>query len=178
MSKKLTILDDLNIKGGGLYCLMPFERLDQYKKAVFKIGLAINFRSRLEQYHTYYPQGVYMCAFLENPPVPKNLRSNNKETPTKQHYLAIEKFILNYIQQKGGKIIHSTTRVNEPNELKEGKTEWVYTNQNIIHEAFQKANEKYSGKLNLYNLDSINQIAKANENSKKPHYTGKIVFLF
>lgn len=178
MSKKITILDELNIKGGGIYCLMPFERLDQYKKAVFKIGSAINFRSRLEQYHTYFNQGVYMCAFLENPPVPKFLRSKEKQTPTKQHYLAIEKFVLNYIQEKGGKIIHSSTRVNNPNELKEGRTEWVYTNQNIIHQAFQEANKQFSGKLSLYNLDDINKTARANESSKKPKYTGKIIFLF
>ena len=93
--KKITVLrDELKIKGSGLYCYMPFERLDKNKKAVFKIGLATNsFNQRLEQYHTYFPLGVYMCAFLENPPIPKKLSSKEKETPTKQHYLAIEKFI-------------------------------------------------------------------------------------
>lgn len=62
--KKVTILnDELKIKGGGLYCYMPFEKLDKHKKAVFKIGLAIDFNSRTEIYHTYYPNGVYMVAF-------------------------------------------------------------------------------------------------------------------
>jgi len=43
MSKKVTVVrDELDLKGGGLYCFLPFERIDKHKKAVFKIGLATN----------------------------------------------------------------------------------------------------------------------------------------
>lgn len=189
MAKKKTILrDELKITGSGLYCYMPFERLDKNKKAVFKIGLATNsLNQRLEQYHTYFPLGVYMVAFLENPPIPKKLRSKEKETPTKQHYLAIEKFILNYIDEHGGKRIFSTTRIKNKNHLGEGETEWEYTNEKIIHEAFSEAHKKFGGNLKLFYLEgldpetnkltSINDIARANE-SEKPNYAGKIIFRF
>lgn len=186
MSKKITVVrDELELKGGGLYCFMPFERIDKKKKAVFKIGLATNFNSRLEQYHTYFPNGVYMVAFLENPPLPKVLRSKPKETPTKQHYLAIEKFIFNNVVENGGKRLYSTTRVKNPNADKEGETEWVYTNEVIIHNAFLEAKKKYGGNLKLFYLEgidpntnkltSINELAKQLED-KTPNYTGKIIY--
>ena len=55
MSKKYTIIrDELNLKGGGLYCYLPFGNLDKHHKAIFKVGLAMNFNSRTEQYHTYF----------------------------------------------------------------------------------------------------------------------------
>jgi len=186
MSKKVTVIkDELDLKGGGLYCFLPFERIDKSKKAVFKIGLAINFNQRVEQYHTYFPYGVYMVAFLENPSIPRVLRSKPKETPTKQHYLAIEKFIFNKVVENGGKRLHSTTRVKNPNNKKEGETEWVYTNVDIIHLAFIEAEKKYGGNLKLFHLEgidpttnkftSINQIAKENEDTK-PNYSGKIIY--
>ena len=187
--KKVTVVrDELGMKGGGLYCYMPFDRLDRFKKAVFKIGLAINFNSRTEQYHTYFPNGVYMVAFLENPPVKtKALRSDNGKTPKnkKSHYITIENFILNYITVHGGKRIYSTTRVKNPNEKNEGETEWEYTDESLIHQAFQEAQRIYGGKLNLYYLEgldpltnqftSINQIATKMEQNK-PNYVGKIIF--
>lgn len=184
--KKVTVIDELNINGSGLYAFMPFERLDKNKKAVFKIGLATkSFERRVEQYHTYLPKGVYMVAFLENPPIPRKLRSKDKETPTKQHYTVIEKFILKYIDDNGGKRIYSTARVRNPNDTGEGETEWTYTNEETIHNAFREAQKKFSGNLKLFYLEgynpetkkteSINEIARVNE-SKNPHYTGKIIF--
>ncbi len=187
MSKKATVVrDELNLKGGGLYCFLPFERIDKNKKAVFKIGLATNsFNTRIEQYHTYFPNGVYMVAFLENPPVPKRLRSRPNETPKKQHYLAIEKFIFDNVVDNGGKRLYSTTRTKNKNANNEGETEWVYTNEKIIHNAFNDAKDKYGGNLKLFYLEgldpdtnkftSINEIAKANENTR-PNCTGKIIF--
>ncbi len=185
MKKQTIVRDELNVKGGGLYAYMPFERLDSYHKAVFKIGMAADFNKRTEQYHTYFPLGVYMVAFLENPPVPRNTRRNQNETPTKAHYLKIEKFVLNYLDKHNAKMIHSTTRVKNPNVDKEGQTEWVYTNETLIHEAFTAAKKQFGGKLKLFYLEgldpvtnkftSINDIAKANEQSK-PNYTGKIIF--
>ena len=107
--------DELNITGGGIYCYMPYERLDKFKKAVFKIGLAIDFRSRTEQYNTYFPQGVYMVAFLIDPLIPKRLRGK-KDVTKKSYYLTIEKFVLNYIDTHGGKRILSSTRIKNINE--------------------------------------------------------------
>jgi hypothetical protein len=185
MSKKKTVVrDELELKGGGLYAFMPFERLDKQKKAIFKVGMAINFNSRTEQYHTYFPLGVYMVAFLENPPVPRKTRTQEERTK-KSHYLKIEKFILDYLDTNGGKRIYSTTRVKNPNLNKEGETEWIYTNEDLIHTAFTEASKKFGGNLKLYYLEgidpatnkfaSINEIAKANEKAT-PNYTGKIIY--
>lgn len=173
--KKTTVIrDELNLKEGGLYCYMPFENIDKHKKAVFKIGLAINFNHRLESYHTYFPLGVYMVAFLESPPLPRNLRGKPAITK-KKHYLEIEKFIFDYVNKHDGKRIFSTTRVKNMNINKEGETEWTYTNENVIHEAFDAAHTKYGGTLHAFFLKDINKKAKENEDDK-PNYIAKIVF--
>ena len=65
MSKKYTVIrDELKIKGGGLYCFLPYANLDKFHKSIFKVGLADNFNKRNEQYSTYFPLGVYFVAFL------------------------------------------------------------------------------------------------------------------
>ena len=152
--KKITVIDELDIKGSGLYCFLPFERLDKHKKAVFKVGIATrSYNSRVEQYHTYLPKGVYMVAFLENPPLPPTLRNTTKQVTLKMRYLEIEKFIVN----------------------NEGETEWVYTNEDTIHKAFREASAKFGGTVKTFTLESINDNAKENEN-KKPNYVGEIVF--
>ena len=58
--------NELNLGGkNGLYCFLPYERLDDEKKAIFKCGMATqDFADRLENYHSYYPLGVYICFFL------------------------------------------------------------------------------------------------------------------
>jgi hypothetical protein len=175
--KKISVVsDDLNIKGSGIYCFLPFERLDIHKKAIFKIGITTSlFSKRLEGYHTYFPLGVYMVAFLENPIIPKVTRSNPKKDLLLKTYLEIERFIFSDIIKHGGERIYSTTRVKYPNERNEGETEWIYCNQQLIHNAFQKAKEKYGGIKHQFHLDGINQIAKRNENSK-PNYIAEIVF--
>ena len=195
--KKATVVrDELKLKGGGLYCYMPFERLDKHKKAVFKIGMATDFNHRTEGYHTYFPEGVYMVAFLQNPPVPRGLlRRYTKEEKEKLdkgknslkriHYMIIEKFVFDYVNTHGGKRIHSTTRVKNLNVENEGETEWTYTDELIVHEAFDEAHKIYGGNLHTYFLDgsdpstnkftSINQIATERE-KEKPNYIGKIIF--
>ena len=36
--RTLTVIrDELNIHNGGIYCFMPFDRLDVHSKAVFKV---------------------------------------------------------------------------------------------------------------------------------------------
>ena len=174
--KKITVIDELDIKGSGLYCFLPFERLDKHKKAVFKVGIATrSYNSRVEQYHTYLPKGVYMVAFLENPPLPPTLRNTTKQVTLKMRYLEIEKFILKNIDNNGGKRIYSTTRVKQMNVNNEGETEWVYTNEDTIHKAFREASAKFGGTVKTFTLESINDNAKENEN-KKPNYVGEIVF--
>ncbi len=51
-------------------------------------------------------------------------------------YTKIEIEIVKHIIDNGGKLIYSSTRSKNPNEKKEGATEWIYTDENTIHEAF------------------------------------------
>jgi hypothetical protein len=53
--------------GGGIYALYPFDSPLVRKKCVFKIGMALNFDTRLHQYDTGSPAGVYVVAYLKNP---------------------------------------------------------------------------------------------------------------
>jgi hypothetical protein len=186
--KKVVVLrDELNITGGGLYCLMPYETLDKKGKAIFKIGLAIDFDKRMDQYHTYFPLGVYYEAFLVNPKV-KNIktRTMTKLETTTIKYKEIEKFIIDdIVAQKGSQRISSTTRIKHRNEDEEGATEWIYTDETTIHEAFLKAEKKYGGKTHLFYLDGLNpetgKLQTINDTAKErakdnPLYTGKIIF--
>ena len=174
MSKKFKVVkDDLNIKGSGMYCFLPYEQLDEHHKGVFKVGMTIGpFEKRTEQYHTYFPLGVYMVAFLENPTVPK--------THTKtSYYLKIEKFIFDSIQSNGGIRIYSTTRIKNPNEKKEGETEWVYCDVHAINSAFLAAQKMFGGKAHTFSLRKLNLNKKLREKEKdEPNYVGKIVFNF
>jgi hypothetical protein len=92
---------------------MPYETLNVKGKAIFKIGLAINFDKRMDSYHTYFPMGVYYEAFLVNPPVREvKTRTMTKLTTKTMKYLEIEKFIIDdIIKHKGSQIVSSTTRV-------------------------------------------------------------------
>ena len=87
-------------KGGGIYCFYPFDSpLDEYCRGIFKIGLAIDFHSRIGNYHTYLPQGVYTSALLQNP-TKKALK--NKRI----YYGKIEKQITKMLKTK--EVSHST----------------------------------------------------------------------
>jgi len=68
MSKKYTIVyDELQKRGKEFYCFLPYSNLDKHHKSILKIGMTLDFGSRIEQYLTYFPNGVYMFAFLEEP---------------------------------------------------------------------------------------------------------------
>jgi hypothetical protein len=174
--KKLVLKDELDIKGGGIYCILPYERLNKEKKAVFKIGLATDFNKRMESYFTSYPLGFYYVAFLENPTAKRISRKNGRyELTIKEYYIKIEKLVIDTIIKNGGTLITSTARVHHLNESMEGQTEWVYATENMILDAFDVANKKYGGILHKFHLKGINKIAKSNE-SNKPNYIAEIVY--
>jgi hypothetical protein len=158
--KKMSVItDELELKGGGMYCYLPYATLDKKKKAIFKIGIADNFEKRTEQYHTYFPEGVYMLAFLENPRIPIKTRSKT-ETTIKSQYLKIEKFIMNYLTVGGAIRVYSTTRIRNANEKNEGATEWFYTGERLIHEAFIEAEKKFGGNLKIFYLEGWDETNK------------------
>ena len=55
--------NELNLGGkNGLYCFLPYERLDDIKKAIFKCGMTTqDFADRLENY-TRTILWVYICV--------------------------------------------------------------------------------------------------------------------
>lgn len=160
--KSSIVRDELGHTKGGIYCFFPFAHVDNKDKGVFKIGLATKtYYNRLEAYHTYFPQGVYMIAFLEEPYIPPATRASEVSLLTQ--YRKIENFILKIIEDEGGERIKSPARVNN-----EGKTEWVYTNIKTIHRAFLAAEKQYGGTASLYTFQR--------EVNVKPNFVGKVYF--
>jgi hypothetical protein len=187
MVKKTYVIDDLGIKGGGVYCFMPFDNVDKKGMAVFKVGMSINFKNRIESYHTYFPNGVYMIEFLEEPPIPKEWNPK-KEGKISNYYKKLEKIVIDDIDKqlkednKLGKRITTSTRVK-----KGGKTEWFYTKVGVIREAFKVAQHyanSVSKKYKLHdnnlhpftinNRELNNKLVKDEETSS---YVGKLVFM-
>jgi len=178
------VSDELQIKGGGIYCLMPYDRLDKDKKAVFKVGMSLNFDKRLQTYHTYFPNSVYMVAFLEEPR--QQVTRRNSHITKTSFFEKVERWIMLRLREKGAQQIYSTARINRPNpESKEGETEWFHTNEKTIHETFIEAQKKFGGKEHLFFLEgfdpqtneftSINQTATYKERDR-PNFQGKIIF--
>ena len=161
--KRINGLDELGVKQDGIYCIFPFDSFDKNNKGCFKIGLATSgsFYNRLELgYHTYYPMGFYYVAFLENPTKEKKGRTHLS------YYKAIETFIFDNIV---GKNVFTDAR-----SVKEGRTEWIYTNLESIYDAFEKAFEKFGGKRSTIHIVEFNK--NTFKQHKKPYFVGKINF--
>ena len=97
--KKWSVMrDELKITGGGLYAITPFSKLDEYGNTLFKIGLATTLHKRMEDYHTVFPMGMYICDVLENPTVKrgntKTFKYKELEIQTKKMKVVLSGFIL------------------------------------------------------------------------------------
>jgi hypothetical protein len=90
------------------------------------------------------------------------------------------------VAKNKGTRIHSTTKVRDKDlQTESGVTEWVYCGEDLIHDAFRAANEKFvGGDLHIYYLQGIDtdtgliidSINEEHEKKKKnfPTYSGKI----
>ena len=182
--KKVTVLrDELGVKGGGIYCYMPFYNLDEDGYAIFKVGMSLDFEKRTEHYHTYFPNGVWVIDLLQNPPIPRQTRTQKSEEKVsgkdteKKHYLAIEEYIFKHLESLGAIRIHSTARVRHKNAKNEGQTEWFYCNVDIIHKAFEMAHKKYDGTLHQYQINKKLLGDYTKKQLKNPnHYIGELIF--
>ena len=191
--KAMTEIIREDMKGkGGCYCFMPYATVDKRENAIFKVGMTNNFERRADQYHTYFPGGVYMVAFLANPPLvewDKNVHYSNLIVSKRKDllYREIENYIFQYIVKNKGNRIFSTTRVNfkNKNDDNKGATEWFHCNEDIIHNAFDEAKNKYGGEIRHFYLEGINsnngEIVSINNTAKEqkmnlPNYTGEIIF--
>jgi hypothetical protein len=165
--KKYSVMrDELHIDESkkGIYCFLPWERVNKDDKAFFKVGLSGNLNRRVEDYHTYFPLGVYMCAFLEEP------TKNRTAKETDRQYLEkIEKYIFDKAEDEGANVLYTSTRVKN-----KGRTEWLYSDLETILECFKMAHDRYGGKFHAYNIDHINNDAKQHE-KLKPLYKAEII---
>ena len=163
--------DELGLKHkSGLYCFLPYERIDKDKKAVFKCGMTTqDFADRIEHYHTYYPLGVYMCFFLSHARIK---RGQNKDHVIRD----MEKDLFDEIVKQNGKRMKFTTR---PSPAWDFKSEWFYTRFSQLSKAFQNVADKYEGsKLYDYDVDDINKNFEKNMKTKKKNMLPRSSILF
>ena len=194
MSKEKVIyqLEDYPLKKneGGLYAILPYERLDKHKKALFKVGLAESFDKRFESYHTDYPLGFYYKNLLASPtkekkdfkvnavgkdgarPTPEE-REKALRATTKKYYRHIENYIFKDLQEHGAKRLKTTTRIRNADE-NGGDSEWFYANEEQLDNAFKDAFKIYGGKNLDNHLKDINR--NANANAKNATYKAEIYY--
>ena len=148
--------------GDGIYCFYPFDSpLDKYGKGVFKIGMTLDINDRTYGYHTYFPEGVFIFAVLRTPLIGRNEYATDK-AGLRRYITAVEKFIFKEVVDNGGHRVTMDVR-------KDGKTEWFYTDEDTIDNAFKKAHKKFGGKIKLTTLKTV--IPK-----KNPYFQGTINF--
>jgi hypothetical protein len=154
--------DELQIKGSGLYCFFPYEHLDQSHKGVFKCGrTSQDLSCRIENYHSYFPLGVYIVFFLQYPRIQ---RGKDKEALHRE----MEKELFENLKSEGGKMLDFPSRPSK-------KSEWFYCSFNQLQKAFLKTQDEYGGILNEYSLSSLNSIYKKNMKNKDK-FVGEIVY--
>ena len=169
--KKYNVLhDELKIKGrSGIYCFLPYETLDKDKKAVFKIGMTSrDFADRIEEYHTYYPLGVYMCFFLTFQRVEPMSKSDRRK-----HYEAIEEAVFDAVSARRGKRLKFPSRPGRKWDY--DHSEWVYASYEQIRSAFDNVRQTYGGNLEEFNLDGLERNYQINMQHKHK-YEAKIVY--
>jgi hypothetical protein len=192
MSKYKVIYDlpDFPIKKGegGLYAILPYEKLDREKKALFKVGLADDFDKRFESYHTYYPLGFYYKNLLANPTkhredftIKAKAKDGKRPTPEERekarigskvkYYKHIESEIFNDLEEHGADRLKATTRIRNADD-RGGDTEWFYTNEKTLDDAFKHAFKVYGGRNLENHLNHINR--NATQNKRNSTYTAEI----
>ena len=160
--------NELNLKNKcGLYCFLPYETLDHKKRAVFKCGLTTQeFAGRIENYHSYYPLGVYMCFFLS----PARMKRNQDKNKTIRE---MEQILFQYIQDEGGKRLQFPSR---PTQKWDYSSEWFYTSFDELGAAFEKVSNLYPGsKLTKFDSSELDKNYKSNMKSLHK-YVAKIVY--
>ena len=164
---KYTVANNkLNLGGkNGLYCFLPYERLDDKKKAI-KCGMTTqDFADRIENYHSYYPMGVYMCFFLS----PARMkRGQDKERTIRE----MERLLFDCVEEVGGK------RMKSPSSIWDFSSEWFYTSFSELTVAFEKVHEAYPGSiLQQFSSSQINKNYKKNMKAKNKYVAQMVYFV-
>ena len=114
------------------------------------------YASRIENYHTYYPMGLYLCFFLTPP---KHKKGEDMTATIRQ----METDLFIELKKEGGKMLKFETRPKG-----DFKSEWFYTSFSELDDAFETVYRKYEGsKIERYNPSEIN---------KKDKYIAEIVY--
>lgn len=160
--------NELNLKRkSGLYCFLPYERLDKSKKGIFKCGKTTQeFAARIENYHSYYPLGVYMCFFLS----PARMKKGQDKDKT---IAEMERILFQKIQDVGGKRMQFPSR---PTQKWDFSSEWFYTSFRELNDAFEAVSDMYPGsKLQQFDSSEFDKNFKEIMKTKNK-YVAEIVY--
>ncbi len=138
----------------GIYCVSPFDNSNQQNKVtgekekdvgIYKVGVASkSIHSRMQQYHTYFPAGVYFIALLTVKPkavIPKSVEPLKVFMGSFLQFLNIvEKWIIHRLQQSQAVVLKNNMRIKW-----EGDTEWVYCSITLIQKVYEEARQYFSG---------------------------------
>ena len=120
-----------------------------------------DFASRLENYHTYYPLGLYIVFFLSYPRLKKG-------QDRKKLYRGMETKLIANLKDTGAKMLVYPSRPSK-------KSEWFYTCYSELQTAFTQVRDEYGGGLHEFSLDDINKVFKENMKIRNK-YVGEIVY--
>jgi hypothetical protein len=147
------------IEGGGIFCYMPYESLDESQKSIFRIDLAMDVKKEFDNLKRYYPTGFFVIACL--------LKIKLKTQTEEEYYGLIVDKILKYIMDKGG-------------ETQEGYEKgWIYCTEETIHHAFLHAKTKFGGDVKKFELTGRrNDTFKLIDTkiTEVPTFVGKVVY--
>ena len=106
--------------------------------------------------------GFYYKNFLENP---TRLQGNKSKL---SYYREIENYIFDNIGDGARKV------TSQARTTKQGRTEWIYSDQQTIDDVFKLASKKYGGKLKSYKLTKA--LFKKETHDNQPFFQAKINF--
>ena len=195
-AKYSVLRDELLITKGGLYCIFPWASTDKSGKGLYKIGMAVSpMHKRMEDYHNLFPFAVNMIGFLEAPPVATiGTRKKPDTASITSKYLQIEKYLFDYVVNHGGQRFYTFARVKGQRNKKlvdasgkpindKGETEWFYTDEKTIHEAFTAAHAEFGGRLEKYTMLKYDNGKKRDLQKEadkaravEPNFVGEIIY--
>ena len=124
--------------------------MENDNKGVFKIGNTTQtFQQRLQQYHTYFVNGLYVLFFIS-----VNAKEDYSLPDDFKHLLNVmEDYVIKLVKAKDGVII-----VDKRRTWKQGQSEWVYSDLETIQKCFKETVEEFKVKLPQLDFifDSVN----------------------
>lgn len=160
-------------EGKGIYSFLLYSNLDRTNRAVFKIGqTTVSFAKRVEAYHGYVPNGVWIMALLKNPTKKRQPRWSQT-----MYYEKVEEYCFQKVREFGGQFIWSTTRIKKDRNVNnEGRTEFIYCSPDQLKRGFQATQEEFGGQLTMYDADGVNKENAALKRTSANLYVGESLY--